>query len=637
MLNELVAMSNRYGANPDYVLAGGGNTSWKDEQYLYVKASGTALADIAAEGFVKMDRAALNRIFTHEYPEDSQAREAAVLRDMLLACCNDIKTGAECSEATEPRRRRPSVEALVHTLMPQAYVLHVHPARVNGMTCGRDGPAACARLFPQAMWVPQIMPGYILAKEVFARMTPGTRVIFLENHGVFIGGDTVEEIDAFVNALEATLSIEKTNIRLCGGNSQALDLIPAVRALAAEGGICVFRPQPSVSPDVSPAVTPDHMVYCHDEALYLEHSSELGNAIEEYRARNYRLPKIICLKGCGIFACGRSKKEADIAMAVFLDAIAIYEHAKGFGGAKPMDGWLVREINHWEVEHYRKNISLAAPGFPKRLKDKIAIITGGAQGFGLGLAEAMADQGAYVTIADINGEGAQAAAANINRQLGAGRAMGYQVDVTDEAQVKALVENVVLEYGGLDIFVSNAGIVRSGGVCDFELSDFELSAKVNYAAYFLCVKHAARIMKQQNQYSPGWTDIIQVNSKSGLEGSNRNFAYAGSKFGGLGLTQSFALELAGHRIKVNSICPGNFLDGPLWCDPENGLFVQYLHAGKVPGAKTVEDVKRAYEAKVPMNRGCTVEDVARALFYVVEQQYETGQAIPVTGGQVMLK
>ena len=271
----------------------------------------------------------------------------------------------------------------------------------------------------------------------------------------------------------------------------------------------------------------------------------------------------------------------------------------------------------------------------KRLEGKVAVITGGAQGFGLGLAEKMAAQGARLVIADLNGEGAQSAAREINERLEPGCAAGFQADVTDERQVQALMEAAVSEYGGLDILVSKAGIVRSGGVAEMELSDLELVTKVNYSAYFLCAKHAARIMKKQNETRPGWTDIIQINSKSGLEGSNRNFAYAGSKFGGLGLTQSFALELAEYRIKVNSICPGNFLDGPLWCDPENGLFVQYLKAGKVPGAKSLEDVKRFYEAKVPMNRGCTVQDVARAVFYVVEQQYETGQAIPVTGGQIM--
>jgi len=144
-------------------------------------------------------------------------------------------------------------------------------------------------------------------------------------------------------------------------------------------------------------------------------------------------------------------------------------------------------------------------------------------------------------------------------------------------------------------------------------------------------------MEAQHEADPEAAfDIIAMSSKSGLEGSNKNFAYAGSKFGAIGLVQSFALELCAYNIKVNAICPGNYLDGPLWSDPERGLFVQYLNAGKVPGAKTVEDVRRFYEAKAPMNRGCLPEDVACAVMYCVEQKYETGQAIPVTGGQVML-
>ncbi|MDD4574327.1 MAG: SDR family oxidoreductase, partial [Sphaerochaeta sp.] len=153
----------------------------------------------------------------------------------------------------------------------------------------------------------------------------------------------------------------------------------------------------------------------------------------------------------------------------------------------------------------------------------------------------------------------------------------------------------------------------------------------------LCSKHASIMMALQNTASGSYfTDLITISSKSGLEGSNKNAAYAGAKFGTIGLTQSFALELVEDNIKVNAICPGNFLDGPLWSDPEKGLFVQYLKTGKVPGAETVKDVRKFYEAKVPMNRGCQTEDVVRAICYIVEQKYETGQAVPVTGGQVML-
>ena len=145
-------------------------------------------------------------------------------------------------------------------------------------------------------------------------------------------------------------------------------------------------------------------------------------------------------------------------------------------------------------------------------------------------------------------------------------------------------------------------------------------------------------MKLQNQIKPDhFTDIIQINSKSGLAGSKKNFAYAGGKFGGIGLTQSFALELAPHLIKVNSICPGNFFEGPLWSDPENGLFVQYLNAGKVPGAKNIKDVQEYYENQVPLGRGCRTGDVVKAVLYIMDQEYETGQAVPVTGGQNMLR
>ena len=115
---------------------------------------------------------------------------------------------------------------------------------------------------------------------------------------------------------------------------------------------------------------------------------------------------------------------------------------------------------------------------------------------------------------------------------------------------------------------------------------FDFVTRVNYTGYFLCVKTFAPVMRLQRRFRPGLTmDIVQVNSKSGLQGSNRNFAYAGGKFGGIGLTQSFALELVDDGIKVNAVCPGNFFEGPLWSDPEKGLFVQYLSGGKVPGAR----------------------------------------------------
>jgi sorbitol-6-phosphate 2-dehydrogenase len=211
------------------------------------------------------------------------------------------------------------------------------------------------------------------------------------------------------------------------------------------------------------------------------------------------------------------------------------------------------------------------------------------------------------------------------------------MNVMDDASVADGLHATVERYGGLDLLVSNAGVLRAGSVTGQALADFDLVTSVNYRGYFLAVRAAAPILGRQHAARPDYRgDIIEINSKSGLVGSSRNSAYAGSKFGGIGLTQSFALELVDQGIKVNAICPGNFFDGPLWSDPVNGLFVQYLREGKVPGALTVDDVRAFYEAKVPMGRGCTPADVLKAIYYLVDQQYETGQALPVTGGQVML-
>ncbi|MCL2508643.1 MAG: SDR family NAD(P)-dependent oxidoreductase [Oscillospiraceae bacterium] len=282
----------------------------------------------------------------------------------------------------------------------------------------------------------------------------------------------------------------------------------------------------------------------------------------------------------------------------------------------------------------KKNIN-TRPATTGRLAGKIAVVTGSAQGFGLGIAQELHANGAAVVIADL--ESQRETALRIASELG-GHAAYIPVDVSDEASVESMVCETVARFGGLDIMVSNAGVTKAGSLRDMDLASFELLTKINYTGYFLCAKYASEIMIAQYEAdSSRFSDIIQVNSKSGLAGSKNNFAYSGGKFGGIGLTQSFALELARYNIKVNAVCPGNYYEGPLWANPERGLLRQFLDAGKAPGAETVEDVKRYYLSKQPMNaRGCLPSDVAKAIMYCVEQLFETGQALPVTGGQIML-
>ena len=635
-LNQLAAMSNKYGADAAFVLAGGGNTSFKSDKNLWIKGSGTSLATIRAEDFVVMDRADLAKMWTAQYPADEAAREAAVLQDMM-----DARVKGET--------RRPSVETLLHDLFPQKYVLHVHPALVNGLTCSREGQKAMERLLPEAVWVDACKPGYILALECKKVMDAYRQasgrdcsLLFLQNHGIFFAADTVEELDALAAAVMDKLACVCTQTpdlrELPRDPADIAAISPILRGLYGEGqpASVVFTASPAVleyDPSTG-SLSPDHIVYAKAKQLAIPAGAD-GDTIRDrfaaFTAENGYKPRIVFVEGFGMFACGMTLKEAETARSVMLDAIRITVYTAAFGGVQPMPDFLVDFIVNWEVESYRSKVSLASGG-AKRLAGKVAVVTGGAQGFGKGIADVLYREGAYIAIADMNLEGAVAAAAQYGKD-----GLAVHVNVSDEESVKAMVAQVTAHFGGIDLFVSNAGILRAGGLEDMTKQSFDMVAAVNYAGFFLCTKYACTPMKLQRKYAPSYTaDIVEINSKSGLEGSNKNFAYAGSKFGSIGLVQSFALELAPFGIKVNGICPGNFLDGPLWSDPERGLFVQYLNAGKVPGAKTVEDVRRFYEAKVPMNRGCLPEDVAKAVMYCVEQAYETGQAIPVTGGQVML-
>jgi sorbitol-6-phosphate 2-dehydrogenase len=256
--------------------------------------------------------------------------------------------------------------------------------------------------------------------------------------------------------------------------------------------------------------------------------------------------------------------------------------------------------------------------------DKIAVVTGGGQGLGEAICYRLSDEGAHVVVADINAETAEQVAASIGERTDR-KAIAVQVNVTDEAQVEAMVQRTVEKFGRLDILVSNAGVLRSGPIEEFALKDWRFVIEVNMIGYFLCCKYACKVMKAQRSGA-----IVQVNSKSGKKGSFRNSAYAAGKFGGIGLTQSVALEMAEFGVRCNAVCPGNLLDSPLWV---NSLFKQYARNQGI----TEEEVRQKYVDQVPMKRGCSYEDVCNTIVFLASDQsgYMTGQAVNVTGGQEM--
>jgi sorbitol-6-phosphate 2-dehydrogenase len=277
-------------------------------------------------------------------------------------------------------------------------------------------------------------------------------------------------------------------------------------------------------------------------------------------------------------------------------------------------GIILKLDNQWEPER-----------MSSLLQDRIALVTGGAQGLGQAICQRLAQEGCHVAVADLNIEKAEQTALEIPGR----KAIAIQVDVSNENQVESMVKRTVDEFGQLDILVANAGILIAEEISEFPAEKWRAVMNVNLFGYFLCAKHAAQVMKPQHSGV-----IIEINSKSGKKGSYKNSAYAASKFGGIGLTQSIALDLAEHGIRCNAVCPGNLLDSPLWNDGPNSLFKQYSRKWNL----TEEEVRKKYIDQSPMKRGCTYQDVCNVVAFLASDQasYMTGQAINVTGGQIMV-
>jgi NAD(P)-dependent dehydrogenase (short-subunit alcohol dehydrogenase family)/rhamnose utilization protein RhaD (predicted bifunctional aldolase and dehydrogenase) len=677
LLEELAALARRFGSDPEYTRAGGGNASVKDDGVLYIKPSGVAMATLGAEHLVPLDIATLlERLHGTEAPQGPAADGSAAGSDPIMRV-------AAAARLAEAGGRRPSVELLFHALIPERFVLHTHPLVPNMITCNRDGEAIAARLFgDEVLWVPYTDPGLPLARAIVdlrrrheertGRAAPP--ITFMQNHGIIVSADTIAQIDELSERVMATVSEEvgrhrktRPDVGLEAGGApmgaarrRALVgfVAPVLRALLADGGhlgvVTFDGSERAAGYPATPSgrafveggpMTPDQIVYAGSWPLVIDPPEEptpetvlqlVRGRLESHVAQRQAMPIITVVPGLGVFAAGDSFGQADTARHLYLDALRVAEGADSLGQVRALTATERSFIETWEAEAYRKGVAAGGQS-GGRFTGRVAVVTGAAQGFGLAIASDLVAQGGHVVLADRNVALAEASARDLEARFGTGRAVAVGMDVTDEGSVAEGIGATVERYGGLDLLVSNAGVLRAGGVTSQPVADFDLVTSVNYRGYFLAVRAVAPVLALQHRARPGYRgDIIEVNSKSGLVGSSRNSAYAGSKFGGIGLTQSFALELVEEGIKVNAICPGNYLDGPLWADPENGLFVQYLREGKVPGARTLEDVRHFYESKVPMGRGCSPADVLEALYYLVAQQYETGQALPVTGGQVML-
>ena len=392
-LDALIEISRYYGKNPDYVLAGGGNTSWKDKDTLYVKASGAALADAAPESFVKLDREALAIMMKKDYPQPGEddpfgsQRESVVLSDMMAA----RKIGEE--------NKRPSVEALLHAILPFAFVVHLHPALVNGLTCSVRGEAAMKDIFAtEAIWIPIANPGYELAKIIktvadaySAAHGKAAAILFLQNHGVFVGDNSINGIKEIYGKImckigawikrQPDFSDEK---RIMGSREQGAvsrdsrlnnthssfpiphSLYTVLQTLEELAGAATFmqskeifalvKDRASFAP-VASVFTPDHIVYSGSNPLFVEANQDIRGAWKDHADKTGRNPKTVAVQGLGVFGAAAAEKAASLALDLFKDAVKVAAYSESFGGPRFMKQDKIDFINNWEVERYRSNVS----------------------------------------------------------------------------------------------------------------------------------------------------------------------------------------------------------------------------------------------------------------------------------------
>jgi len=345
-LKTIVELSHEFGT-VDYVKGGGGNTSVKNTTTLWVKPSGTTLAGLTEKTFVAMNRVKINELYTVETPKEAVAREELVKNLMAAAVENDAG--------------RPSVEAPLHNVFEAKFVVHTHPCAVNGLTCAKGGEAACKAMFPEALWVEYIDPGYTLCMEVRKRIETyktahgkEPAMLVLKNHGIFIAADTAAEIRALYNrvmtALEAAYKKAGIAQVLKIGDEPAGSLIEA-KIKTLFGADAAFIASSGMFTVALGPITPDHLVYAKAFPFAGALTSE---TVAKYKTRRGYAPKVI-LAGGRAYGVGTSQKNAYLALELAQDGALVTKLADAFGGIEYMTDAAREFIENWEVESYRQS------------------------------------------------------------------------------------------------------------------------------------------------------------------------------------------------------------------------------------------------------------------------------------------
>lgn len=374
----LIGISRRYGGDPAYLLAGGGNTSVKYGDRLWVKASGNALATITTEGFVELDRTKLDAMLSARWPEDADERESSFIRAVM-----DARVHPELGQ-------RPSVEALLHHLLPDRFVVHTHPRVVNALSCCIHGPnLAKLSLGDRILWQPYVDPGLVLAQSLKAAVDTYTKklshtpeAVILANHGLFVSSDSAAQIDIITHSMIEKIESDLNDSEVDGfgghGYQPRPELIPLHERAIHEAVPGSYTASDTSTPirrlvgssggrdvAISGPLSPDHIVYCRSLPMWVEDPScNEDEAVKQWRhARDeycdtYGLePWVGLIAGVGAIAIRQTQQMADTSCQVYLDAAHVYYGAARLGGVAVMSIRDRRFIENWEVEAFRRNVA----------------------------------------------------------------------------------------------------------------------------------------------------------------------------------------------------------------------------------------------------------------------------------------
>ncbi|MEN3164885.1 bifunctional aldolase/short-chain dehydrogenase [Tistrella mobilis] len=642
------------GSDPRLVLHGGGNTSVKTRMtdilgdpldVLCVKGSGWDMGVIEPAGLPAVRLEPLRRLERLEALTDEEM--VNVQRLNLL-------------DSTAPN---PSVETLLHAFLPQKFIDHTHANAVLSLTDQPDGEAIVRELYgDRVAYIPYIMPGFLLARTAarIVRETPGVKGMVLLKHGIFSfdddGRTAYELMIDFVSMAEERLARGRRTLvqaAVPAGLAPVAAVAPVLRGLtaladpAAEGGrkpfVLEHRAGPAVMAFVnavdldrianSGVATPDHVIRTKPAPLILPPpgaddlagfraaaEAALGRYVEAYHAyfarNNARLggikteldpmPRIVAVKGLGIFALGKSSKEARIAADVYEAAIEVITGAEGIGRFESISEADLFDVEYWSLEQAK-----LGKGGEKPLQRRIVAVTGGAGGIGAATARAFAAAGAEVAVLDLNPE----AAAGVARPLGG---IGIACDVTDPASVTAAIEAVVARFGGLDILVSNAGAAWQGRIGEVDEAVLRQSFELNFYGHQRAAQAAVKVMKAQ-----GFGGQLLFNASKQAVNPGPDFGpYGLPKAATLFLSRQYALDHGRDGIRANAVNADRV---------RSGLLTDEMVAARSKARGLSE---ADYMGGNLLGREVTAADVAQAFVDLALAQKTTGSVTTVDGGNI---